>query len=149
MIPPRPIHRLLRWTAPAAVLVAATLLAAPAGAASHAKSESYAAFRSQLSSGQVKAATVVPKKHTANVKLRNGVKYRVTYPASTDVAASLRAHGAHVRVKKTAAAGSHIRLRYIVLAVVAALAIAGGVASLVRRRRPPAAGPAAGPTPWG
>ena len=148
MIPPRPIHRLLRWTAPAAVLVAATLLAAPAGAASHAKSESYAAFRSQLSSGQVKAATVVPKKHSANVKLRDGVKYRVTYPANADPVAALRAHGAHVRVKKTAS-GSHVRLRYIVVAVVAALAIAGGVAYLVRRRRPRAAGPAAGPTPSG
>src|SRR5437764_7230594 len=136
MIPPRPLHRLLRWTAPAAVLVAATLLAAPAGAASHAKSESYAAFRSQLSSGQVKAATVVPKEHTMNVKLRNGMKYRITYPSSANPVTALRAQHVHVRVKKTSSS-SHVRLRYIVLAVVAALAIAGGVAYLVRRRRPP------------
>ena len=148
MISPTRLPRLLRWPAPAAALVVVASLAPPAGAAAHARQESYSDFQSQVSSGQVKAATVVPKKHSANVKLRDGVKYRVTYPANADPVAALRAHGAHVRVKKTAS-GSHVRLRYIVVAVVAALAIAGGVAYLVRRRRPPAAGPAAGPTPWG
>ena len=146
MIPPTRLARLLRRPALAAALFVVAALAAPAAAATHAKQESYADFQSQLSSGQVKAATVVPKKHTANVKLRNGVKYRVTYPPTADPVAALRAHGAHVRVKKTASS-SHVRLRYIVLAVVAALALAGGVAYLVRRRRPATPGPAAGPTP--
>jgi ATP-dependent Zn protease len=146
MIPPWSPHRLLRWLAPAAALVAAAVLAAPAGAASHAKSESYSAFQSQLSAGQVKAATVVPKKHTMNVKLRSGAKYRVTYPSSADPVAALRAQHVRVRVKKTSSS-SHVRLRYIVLAVVAALAIAGGVAYLVRRRGPPAPDTAAGPSP--
>ena len=145
MIPPTRLARLLRRPTLAAALFVVAALAAPA-AATTAKQESYADFQSQLSSGQVKAATVVPKKHTANVKLRNGVKYRVTYPPTADPVAALRAHGAHVRVKKTASS-SHVRLRYIVLAVVAALALAGGVAYLVRRRRPATPGPAAGPTP--
>ena len=144
MISPSLTGRLSRRLPAVAALVLAMALTASAQAATHAKTEPYSALVGQISSGQVKAATVVSKKHTANVKLRNGVKYRVTYPASTDLVASLRAHGAHVRVKKTPATGSHIRLRYIVLAVVAALAIAGGVAYLVRRRRPPEPGPAAG-----
>src|SRR5437763_15586258 len=146
MISPTRLSRLLRWPAPAAALVVVASLAPPAGAAAHARQESDSDFQSQVSSGQVKAATVVPKKHSANVKLRNGVKYRVTYPPTADPVAALRAHGAHVRVKKTASS-SHVRLRYIVLAVVAALALAGSVAYLVRRRRPAAPGPAAGPTP--
>ena len=141
MIFPSHTGRLLRPLFAAVPVLLALSLAASAKAAQHAKTESYSALQGQISSRQVKAATVVPKTHTANVKLRTGVKYRVTYPAGTDLAASLRAHGAHVRVKKAPTAGSHIRLRYVVLAVVAALAIAGGVAYLVRRRRPVEPGP--------
>src|SRR2546423_15703281 len=102
MISPTRLPRPFRWPALAAALVVAGSLAPPAGAATHARQESYSDFQSQVSSGQGKAATVVPKKHSANVKLRDGGKYKVTYPANADPVAVLRAHGAHLRVQKTA-----------------------------------------------
>jgi ATP-dependent Zn protease len=142
MTTPQLSHRTLRWLLAAAAAVLLLGGAAPSEAAVKAKHESFSALQAQISSGQVKQATISKKKHTVSVKLKNGAKYKATYPAASDPTATLRAHGARVRVK-AAPASSHLRLRYIVLAVAAALALAGGVAYLVRRSRSSPPGPAA------
>jgi ATP-dependent Zn protease len=142
MTPPHLSHRVLRRLVAAAVALLVLAGAATAQGAAKVKHESFSALQAQIAAGQVKQATVSKKKHVVTVKLKDGSKYKASYPAAADPTASLRAHGAHVRVK-AAPASSHVRLRYIVLAVVAALAIAGGVAYLVRRRRTTGPGPAA------
>ena len=106
-----------------------------ASAATKSKREPYTALQAQISSGKVQQASVVTKTRTVRVKLRNGLKYTAKYPKGADPTASLKAHGAHVRVKKAKAA-SHVRVRYIVLGVVALLALAGAAFYFVRRRRP-------------
>jgi hypothetical protein len=113
-----------------------------AQAAPRAKREPYPALQRQISSGEVRQATVSPKTRSVKVRLRSGVKYVAKYPAGADPTASLRAHGAHVRVaahKAKAKASGHVRFRYIALAVAAALALAGAAAYFLRRRR--SAGP--------
>jgi hypothetical protein len=121
------------------VAIVLTLWAVPlAQAAPRAKHESYPALGRQISSGQVRQATVIPKSRTVRVRLRSGLKYVATYPAGADPTASLRAHGARVRVaahKVKAKSSGHVRSRYIVLAIVAALALAGGGAYILWRRR--------------
>jgi hypothetical protein len=90
----------------------------------------------------VRQATVSTKTHMVKVRLKNGVKYAAKYPAGADPTASLRAHGAHVRVAAhKAKASSHIRTRYIVLGAAVLLLLAGGLCYLVWRRRS-ASGPA-------
>ena len=124
----------------------ALTIAVPADAAAKARHrvlrETYSALQSQISARQVRQATVTPKTHTVKVRLRTGVKYQVTYPAGSDPTAALRAHGAHVRVHKTSG-GSTVRIRYIVLGVLAVIAVVGGAVYFVRRRRPGAPQPGA------
>ena len=106
-----------------------------ASAATKSKREPYTALQAQIASGKVTQASVVTRTRIVRVKLKDGTKYVARYPKGADPTAALKSHGAHVRVKKVKAS-SHVRVRYIVLAVVALIALAGAAFYFVRRRRP-------------
>jgi ATP-dependent Zn protease len=122
----------------AAILAACWVFAAavPAGAVK-APPETYAALQKQIAAGQVRTATISRSKHTARIKLKSGQKYVVSFPAAnqTTLVDSLRAKGAKVHVDRKHKSSGHFRLRYVVLIVIAAIALAAGVAWLVQRRR--------------
>jgi hypothetical protein len=123
----------------AALAVVVMLGGAPvAQALARAKREPYTALQRQVSSRQVRQATVSPNTRTVKVRLRSGVKYVARYPAGVDPTASLRAHGAHVRVavhKARAKAAHHVRARYIALGVLVVFGLVGGAIYFLRRRR--------------
>jgi LPXTG-motif cell wall-anchored protein len=113
-----------------------------ASAAPRSTHEPYTALQAQIAAGKVQQASVVAKTRIVRVKLKNGAKYVARYPKGADPTAALKAHGAHVRVKKVKAASSHVRVRYIVLGVLAGLALVGGAFFYYFRRRRPTSPPA-------
>ncbi|MEA2399162.1 MAG: hypothetical protein QOK25_2718 [Thermoleophilaceae bacterium] len=117
------------------VLVLAGVTAASAAPLS--THETYAALQAQISAGKVQQASVVTKTRIVRVKLKNGAKYVARYPAGADPTPALKAHHVHVRVKKVKKASSHVRVRYIVLGVLAGLALVGGAFYYYFRRRRP------------
>jgi ATP-dependent Zn protease len=116
------------------------MLASPgfAEAAAKAKPESYPAFLTQVASGKVKTAVLVPKRKRLRARLQNGDRYVVKYKAADKrhLLTTLHAKKVHVAFAKPKKKHkSRIRRRYIALAVVGLglLAVAGWF--LTGRRR--------------
>ena len=130
------MRTVVRTMSVAAVLAAALAVAQSAEAAK-APTESFSALQKQIAAGQVLTAGVSPSKHVVRVKLKNGRKFVATFPASQEpsLVASLRAKGAKVHVTSKKKGSGHLRLRYIALIVLGVLALGGGAAYLVQRRR--------------
>lgn len=134
-----------------AVALSCLLALSTSAQAVKAPPEAYSALQKQAAAGQVAKATITPKTHVAKIKLKNGKKYDVTFPAAdqTTLVASLKSHHAKVHVSKTrkVKSGSH-PLRLIAIIVLVLAAIGGAVALVMRARRgpqAPEAGAAASP----
>jgi len=129
--------RLLVVCATLAVIVLAS--AGSAAAAPKRQPESYSAFITQVSRGEVKTAVLVPRKEAVRVRLKNGRRYRVKYTAAEKqhLLAVLHARQVHVAFAKPKKHHtSRIRRRYIALAVVGlgVLTATGWMFSRRRRR---------------
>jgi ATP-dependent Zn protease len=115
------------------------MLASPgfAEAAAKPKPESYQAFLTQVSHGQVKTAVLVPKRKRLRARLDNGDRYVVKYKAANkrQLLATLHAKKVHVAFAKPKKKHSRIRRRYIVLAVVGLVLLAVAGWFLASRRR--------------
>ena len=141
------------------LLLAATVLAVPAGAATiHFEKESLQAYEGQLHHGQVHALTFHTGTGTGHlhISLNNGGHMTVVYPASQQARLVAEAQAAHARVKlatiqtkKTAAA--HHKLRYIAGGILIIVILVVLVVLLIGRRRtladdgPPPSGESAAP----
>lgn len=129
-------------------LLAALLLAAPAGAAKQPRgTETYAALLKQIDAGDVTSANINKKSHDVVATFKDGTKQTVIYPShdSAALATRLRQHGASVTIRpKVKKVTKHHRLRYIVGGIVLVLLVGGLVVFAMRRRRPPEAAAASG-----
>ncbi|PWU25495.1 MAG: hypothetical protein C5B48_01015 [Candidatus Rokuibacteriota bacterium] len=128
--------RLLMLCATLGVLTIAA--AGSADAAVKRTPESYSAFLTQISHGQVKTAVLVPKKKAVRVRLTHGGRYRVKYTAAEKQHLLAALHARHVHVafaKPKKHHASRIRRRYVALAVVGLGLITATGWMFTRRRR--------------
>ncbi|HEY5193256.1 MAG TPA: hypothetical protein VIJ39_05225 [Solirubrobacteraceae bacterium] len=136
-------RRLNAVLAAACLMLAAIVLAAPAGAAVvHFEKESVQAYEAQLHHGQIHALTFhsgTPTGHL-HISLNNGGHMTVSYASSEQakLAAQAQAAGARVKIatavtKKTAAV--HHKLRYIAGGILIIVIIIVLVVLLIGRRR--------------
>ena len=98
--------------------------------------------------GKVRAATVYTHRHVIHASLAGGHRYTASYrPADRRaLVASLLSHHVRFHVVKASAKSHGLRLRYIALIVLAAIAALGALAYVVvRRRRRGGGGPPAVP----
>ncbi len=145
-----PTRNKARKTLTPALALGAALVtgAAPALAATD-QAESYQALTGQAQKGQVRSAIFDQSRDQVRVRLSDGRHFAVTYSPSNQaqLTSALQSHGATVHVKRAthhkAKASSHIRYRYIALAILVLAALAA-LGYYLLRGRPSAAGPAAG-----
>lgn len=137
--------RRLALTGLAAAAVAAPAVATPivaSAATTQPTTESYQSLLHQIDTGQVSAAVINRKAHTAKVTLASGSIERVDYPPKQEkqLSDTLRKKGANVKIakRKRAKKAVHHKLRYIAAAIVGLGILVGGVLLIVRGRRPPA-----------
>jgi hypothetical protein len=120
--------------------------AAGAGAAEdvHYTKESLAEFESQLSGGQIRAASFNKRIRSMRLTLKNGDHKLVIYKAHQSPALIARLQAKHVPVTVLAKAQAekeakekpvHHKIRYIAGAVVVAVIVLVGIVLLVNRRR--------------
>lgn len=130
-------------TTVACALLAAVVLAVPAGAATvHFQKESQTAYEGQLRHGQVHAVAFHPAAGTGHlhISLNNGAHMTVAYAAAEQSKLVAQAHAAHASVRiatvkaKTTTAVKH-KLRYIAGGILIAVILIVLVVLLIGRRR--------------
>ncbi|GAC1522946.1 MAG: hypothetical protein NVS2B6_08420 [Thermoleophilaceae bacterium] len=113
-----------------ALMAGLLLTSAPAGLAAHSQHESYKALLDQVNRGEVRTASVSRAKSTVRVRLANRQRFVATFPSGEEpqILSTLRAHGVRVKVARGGAtkSSSHIRYRFVALAILAL----GGLAAL-------------------
>ena len=134
---------MIRWLGVVAVVSGALMVVFPSTGAAALKTrrESYSAFLSQVSRGEVRTAVLTPRRTSLRARLKRGGRYLVRYPAKDDRKLVKRLHAKHVHVafgKPRKHHGRHIRRRYLVLAggVLALLVVLAAWRFAARRRRP-------------
>jgi hypothetical protein len=109
--------------------------------------EGYSTFLSQVSSGKVATAVLVPKEKLLHARLKRGTRYSVRYPAGADrrlvrLLHAKRVHVAFTQPSKRHHHHGHIRRRVIAVGAISVLALVV-LASYLLRPRPPKERPAA------
>jgi hypothetical protein len=125
------------------VLAVLGAVASVSTAAVHYESESLTAYEQQLSSGQIKAATINRRLRTLRLTLRDGRHVLARYPPHSEpgVVAALKAKGVPVKLLtptqalKEAKKPVKHKLRYIAAGILVAALLVVGVVLLVNRRR--------------